>query len=123
MTTNEIFAKNLSYLMDKYDVSRKDLAYACDVDESTVSKWKVGNNAPNGKHLTDLAKVFGVTPNSFYVTNDLLNDGTALDEESFLLQEFRQLTSDSKKELMKYIHELAYESWCERNGKTVVKTL
>ena len=50
-----MFSDNLTYLLAKADMTQRELADACGMSESTVSKYVNGHQMPNGIAITKLA--------------------------------------------------------------------
>lgn len=56
----QIFAKNLSFLMDKKGIDRKTLCEELGYKYSTASEWLQGNKYPRINRIEEMAKFFGV---------------------------------------------------------------
>lgn len=57
-----MFAKNLRYLREKYDLTQKELARRMGCSAvSTVTKWETGDNKPRYEGMVKLAQIFNVS--------------------------------------------------------------
>ena len=63
-TIQEIFTKNLRYLMDKNNITQIDISRALNVSTSTVSDWCNGNKFPRVDKLQRIAELLGVRPSA-----------------------------------------------------------
>ena len=55
------FGKRLCELRKQRGMSQEDLAQLLDVTRQTVSKWEVGDSAPDMARLVALSSLFGIT--------------------------------------------------------------
>lgn len=70
---DELIAK-IVQLMAEQGISNTDMEQFVDVAHGTVSQWKKGSNKSyKSKHLPQIAKRLGVTPNDLLSSNDLSN--------------------------------------------------
>lgn len=56
----QIFAKNLSRLLESHHISQRDIAKILSVSSSTVSSWCTGRKIPRMDKIERLASYFGV---------------------------------------------------------------
>lgn len=56
----QIFAKNLSRLLESHHISQRDIAKILSVSSSTVSSWCTGQKIPRMDKIERLASYFGV---------------------------------------------------------------
>lgn len=106
MDNKYIFSKNLQRLMDKKQVSRKDIADYLGISYFTVSDWVNGKKYPRMDKVERLANYFGVLksdlieePNS---TNSLISVNVTEDEQK-LLDLFRLVPENQQQMVLQMI--------------------
>lgn len=95
----QIFAKNLSRLLESHHISQRDIAKILSVSSSTVSSWCTGQKIPRMDKIERLASYFGV------LKSDLIEEKpTPVSEsgptdplEQQLMELVSRLTPDQKK--------------------------
>lgn len=55
---NTVFSKRLSFYMNYYDITQKDLANKMGVSEASVSNWVKGIKVPRADKVDKLCKIF-----------------------------------------------------------------
>lgn len=65
----EYFAKRLSELMDKRNMSDDELADKLNVSRTTILRWRKGERSPKMSKIPDIAKEFGVHP-TYFIDDD-----------------------------------------------------
>ena len=63
------FANNLIVLLQRKNLTQKDLCFALNIQESVVSRWLTGTTTPSTKSVEKIAKFFGVPVGYFYGDN------------------------------------------------------
>lgn len=105
----QIFAKNLSRLLELNHISQREIAKILSVSSSTVSSWCTGQKIPRMDKIERLASFFGVSK------SDLIEGKPTPVTESGLIdpidvqfmQLVSQLTPDQKKMLLAQLKGLA----------------
>lgn len=68
---NEIYSKKITELREKNSMSVNGLADRVNVDEQTVLSWEKGEAVPSAESFYKMAKVFGVSMDIFFESEDL----------------------------------------------------
>ena len=106
MDNKYIFSKNLKRLMDKKQVSRKDIADYLGISYFTVSDWVNGKKYPRMDKVELLAKYFGV------LKSDLIEEPTSMsslntvevtEDEQKLLDLFRLVPENQQQMVLQMI--------------------
>lgn len=63
---NEIYSKKIIELREKSNMSINGLADRMNVDENTVALWEKGESVPSAESFYKMAKVFGVSMDTFF---------------------------------------------------------
>lgn len=112
MTQNaQIFRKNLMNLMHSQGKLQADIAKHLGISTACVSNWVHGLHMPRGDRLTDLSDYFGVSPNSFFSDDGIVNVRHDSVTEERLLRGFRMLTPEGKEKLFERMDELKHLYW------------
>ena len=120
-TIQEIFTKNLHYLMDKNNISQIDISRALNVSTSTVSDWCNGNKFPRVDRLQRIAELLGVRPSALTTETGLQDYEDQLRLEA-LHQDPRlgilfDHTRKMKKEDVDFMIQMAERMIKERDGE------
>ena len=120
-TLNEIFIKNLRYLMEVKDVSQTEISQALSVSSSTVSDWCNGKKFPRVDKLQRIAELLGVHV-SMLTTEDGLKDYEDQQRLEALHQDPRlgilfDHTRKMKKEDVDFMIQMAERMIKERDGE------
>ena len=93
-----IFSKNLSYYMNKYDITQAVLAKKIGVSPATISNWCNGIKLPRMDKVDALANYFGIRRSDLMVEkNDQPEEPTYyLDEDAREAAEFLHKNPDYK---------------------------
>lgn len=62
----DVVCKNFNRLVDAYSGSKKSIAQQMGISESTLQRWKKGENTPELPNIEALAKILNVDPMEFY---------------------------------------------------------
>lgn len=120
-TIQEIFTKNLHYLMGKNNISQIDISRALNVSTSTVSDWCNGNKFPRVDRLQRIAELLGVRPSALTTETGLQDYEDQLRLEA-LHQDPRlgilfDHTRKMKKEDVDFMIQMAERMIKERDGE------
>ena len=120
-TIQEIFTKNLRYLMDKNNITQIDISRALNVSTSTVSDWCNGNKFPRVDRLQRIAELLGVRPSALTTETGLQDYEDQLRLEA-LHQDPRlgilfDHTRKMKKEDVDFMIQMAERMIKERDGE------
>lgn len=116
------YRKNIRYLRKLKGLTQKELGDKMGVDYSTISKWEKGDNDIDIEIATEMSIIFDVKAYHFlYVDIENYNGDykgfeplideyniTAIDEKQ-LIDAYRSLTSESRKEATDYIKFLLHK--------------
>lgn len=65
-TIKEVISKNFTRLVEGSTLSQKVIAKKVGVSETTIYRWKSGENTPEPANIDKLSEVLGVSPLEFY---------------------------------------------------------
>lgn len=109
MDNKYIFSRNLKRLMDKKQVSRKDIADYLGISYFTVSDWVNGKKYPRMDKVELLAKYFGVLKSDLIeesANTSSLKTISVTEDEQKLLDLFR-LVPDNQQQMVLQMIEIA----------------
>lgn len=72
MSFQILFINNLTRLMRERNLNFSDLSKELGMGYSSVHNWKTGKTTPSAKSFDDLAKLFGVEVQEFFVDDSLM---------------------------------------------------
>lgn len=99
----QIFAENLSNLLDLNNISQRDIAKILSVSSSTVSNWCTGQKIPRMDKIERIASYFGVTKSDLIEKKPATQEGSELnDEAANLFSIFTELSEEDQRELLTY---------------------
>lgn len=93
----QIFAKNLSYYLDKKDISRAEMARQLGYPETTVSNWANAVNYPRIDKIQEMADFFGILKSD--LTEDRSKEST---KKQILNENYDKLSDSSRTQLVDY---------------------
>lgn len=79
MQYNELFAKNLRYFLEKYDMTQADLAKRLNVGTTTVYSWVHAMKTPRMSKVDALCNIFNCTRSDLMTEQPYKNMDTASD--------------------------------------------
>lgn len=92
-------------LRQEFNMTQEELGVKIGQTKSNVSKYETGALEPNIQTLNMLSDVFGVSIDYLIGKTNVRNQNQSVDEDLFeLMNNFENLSEESKKELEKYIH-------------------
>ena len=95
----EIFAKNLTYYIEKHGKEQKEIAEVIGVAPSTFNNWVKGNKYPRIDKIERLANYFGIMKSDLIERHDKadsLRTISITDGEQYLLDLFRQVPENKQ---------------------------
>lgn len=94
-----MFAKNLKYLREKYNMEQIELAEKLGrKSSSSISEWEKGKYTPKLKVLNEISKIFKID------IDDLMNVDLSSNEYTQSIESlFNQLDDDRKKVVLEFI--------------------
>ena len=104
----KIMAENITYYMDKYNKTRKDMCAALGVKYTTFTDWVKGNSYPRIDKIELMANYFGVTKADLvedHSSRSHLTQCQTKDEETLVLS-YRELNDINKKKSVAYTKNL-----------------
>ena len=107
------FGKNLKRLRILKGLTLKDLSLKIGVKFQSVGKWEDGTTMPNGKRLTMIAEILGVSINELHYEFHNVKD-----PKDKLIEEQQQKIFMLNEQLMAYIAKENQELKAEREGVT-----
>lgn len=97
----QIFAKNLSGLLEANHISQRDIAKILSVSSSTVSSWCTGQKIPRMDKIERLASYFGVLKSDLIEEKPTPVSESGLDAKTEqLLLSFEELTPENQAKLI-----------------------
>lgn len=128
MFSKELFIKRLKALRLKENITLEHLGSLFNVTKQTASRWETGDRFPSIETLYGLAEHFNVSidyltgriDNSNIISN---NTDFIADEESELLEDFRQLNKHEQNIILGKISEMIYNKNIERNNMEVAEEI
>jgi transcriptional regulator with XRE-family HTH domain len=101
------FSESLSFLIKKHDITQKQVAKWCGVNDGTVSRWIDGINLPSRatlKHITTIEQRFQLQPGTlvFKLPSKLRGDGTHRGETQNTPYRKHQVISRKKPFALRY---------------------
>lgn len=98
----EIFAKNLTYYIEKHGKEQKEIAEVIGVAPSTFNNWVKGNKYPRIDKIERLANYFGIMKSDLIESHnkaDSLRTISITESEQYILDLFRQIP-ESKQDMV-----------------------
>ena len=71
---NKLFARNLQAYMDRFDMSRTELASRLNVGHTTIYNWLNAIKTPRMSKVDELCKIFNCRRSDLISTEDALDD-------------------------------------------------
>ena len=103
----EIFAKNLSYYVERIGKDQKEIAEIVGVAPSTFNEWTKGKKYPRIDKIEMLANYFGILKSDLIEdksNNDYPPDEPKLTErEKIIIELFRQIPEDKQKVVLEMV--------------------
>lgn len=103
----EIFAKNLSYYVERSGKDQKEIAEIVGVAPSTFNEWTKGKKYPRIDKIEMLANYFGILKSDLIEdksNNDNPPDEPRLTEgEKIMIELFRQIPEDKQKVVLEMV--------------------
>lgn len=85
---NLIFAKNLNYYMEKFDLNNVELSEMIDVSHSSVAAWRRGEKSARMKSVDAMCKVFGISRSA------LITDHSKIDQSDLINEETKEIAEE-----------------------------
>lgn len=98
----EIFAKNLTYYIEKHGKEQKEIAEAIGIPQSTFNNWVKGYKYPRIDKIEKLANYFGIMKSDLierHNKSDSLRTISITESEQYILDLFRQVP-ESKQDMV-----------------------
>lgn len=86
MQYNELFAKNLRYFLEKYDMTQADLAKRLNVGTTTVYSWVHAMKTPRMSKVDALCNIFNCTRSDLMTEQPYKNMDTSSDNMESALE-------------------------------------
>lgn len=103
----EVFSKNLKYLLDLKNVTKKELSDYLGVSESTVGKWALKKSLPRMGLIEKIANFFEVQKSDLLENKALANSTKKIQEQQqikTIAAHFDgEMTKDEMNDIIKYI--------------------
>lgn len=118
---NAIFAKNLSYYIERSGKTQKEIAEALNVATSTLNNWVMGNKYPRMGSVEMLANYFGIQKSD--LIEEKMTEEKGKDNELIANIIVRMRTDEAFRSLVASLYEydsdkiLAVESLLKALGK------
>lgn len=107
---NELFAKNLTRLMEEHGLSQEQFGNAIGVTQQAVSRWLTGQRSPRMRVIDQICEYFGVSRSALLDDGYYKNEDTAeIAQEIHDNPELRLLFSaakDADPQTLKDIHDM-----------------
>lgn len=101
------FAENLKEVMYENSITQTYLANKLGVRQQTVSNWLKGYNEPDFTTLLRICELLNSTPNKLFdyeeTSEDYNNKINVSDDERYILNEYKKLTSLDKQRIVSYM--------------------
>ncbi len=98
------FSKNLQFLRKEKRLTQSELANKINVDQTTIGRWEDGNREPTIGNVANIAEVFNVSIPDL-LNKDLSQDYQSFDETDILFDKYKDVLSESDKNIIKAIIE------------------
>lgn len=102
----EIFAKNLTYYIEKHGKEQKEIAEILDVAPSTFNNWVKGNKYPRIDKIEKLANYFGIMKSDLIEAHDKHNTTKTIsitEDEQYILDLFRKVPENKQQMVIQMI--------------------
>ena len=103
----EIFAKNLTYYIQKHGKEQKEIAEVIGVAPSTFNNWVKGNKYPRIDKIERLANYFGIKKSDLIEDHDKFNATKTIsitEDEQTLLELFRKVPENQQHMVLQMIN-------------------
>lgn len=102
ISSNEVFAKNMKYYMDKKGVNQTELAEIVGVSQPTVNEWLMGKKYPRINKIDRMADYFGILKSDLIEDkkNNPTSEGGGLSENRLKLMRLAEDAPEDKVELL-----------------------
>ena len=103
----EIFAKNLSYYIEKHGKEQKEIAEVIGVAPSTFNNWVKGNKYPRIDKIEKLANYFGIMKSDLIEEHSKSNTTKTIsitEDEQKLLELFRKVPENQQHMVLQMIN-------------------
>lgn len=103
----EVFAKNLSYYINKHNVEQKEIAETIGVAPSTFNEWVKAKKYPRIDRIEKLANYFGILKSDLieeHKSEDTLRTISITNDEQKLLDLFRMVPENQQQMVLQMIN-------------------